>query len=86
MNVKFNDEIILQEADGEFIILDTLNEEIITINSTAGFIVKKIKDGFTLEQIVVQMLEEFDQNYASVLNDLKSFVDELLIIGVLKQD
>ena len=66
----------LVTTDGAMI-LDIAADEMITLNSTGGYVWARLREGKTVEQIVVDLARETGQDPVAVASDVHEFVEGL---------
>lgn len=84
--MKLNPEYILRNIAGEQVIVPTGSASqkingLITLNPTAAFLWSCAGEGLSRQEMVAKMLEEFDVDEATAVEDVNGFLDMLLREG-----
>lgn len=84
--MKLKDGFIIQEVDGEQIIVSAGNMKfngIVRSNKTAAFIVNCLKTNTTEHEIISKMMEKYDASEDLITSDVKSVLNKLKSIGAI---
>lgn len=85
--MKLKKEFITHESDGEQILVSSDTRAfsgLVRSNSTAAFIVNRLKSETTIRQIVDEMAKEYDAPRAVMEQDVKKIVEQLASIGAIE--
>ncbi len=85
--MKLKKEFITHESDGEQILVSSDTRAfsgLVRSNSTAAFIVNRLKSETTIGQIVDEMAKEYDAPRAVMEQDVKKIVEQLASIGAIE--
>jgi len=58
-------------------ILDISADEVITLNSTGGYIWARLQEGKTVDQIVASLAAETGHDAVAVAKDVREFIDQI---------
>lgn len=64
-------------------ILDVSRNQITTLNSTGGFIWDRLRQGWTVEQAILDLASECNTDPSIMEPDVRTFVDRLKLMGLL---
>lgn len=78
MKYKVNKNIVLQKIDKGIAAFDVDRSLLYTFNETAGFIYKKIKQGWEEEKIVLALAKKYDAVLPTIEKDVKVLVKDML--------
>ena len=87
--MKINEGFILKEIAGNFIIISCsdevleLNNTMISVNELGALIWNKINDGYAKDDIISEILKEYDVDTDTASNDFDEFVKTLANAGVI---
>ncbi|MDD5968487.1 MAG: PqqD family protein [Anaerostipes sp.] len=89
--MKVNKEFVLREIVGDYIIIpvgETVLEfkGLITVNEIGVLIWKMLQNEITLDQIVQNILDEYDVEESVAREDVREFLDTLIARGILTED
>lgn len=89
--MKRNPDYILREIAGEKIIVPTgsASQQIngmITMNDTAAFLWDCVGKGMNRQEMIVKVLEEFEVDEATAIQDVNGFSDMLLQKGLATEE
>ena len=89
--MKVNKEFVLREIAGDYIIIpvgETVLEfkGLLTVNEIGVLIWKMLQNEITLEQIVQNILDEYDVEESVAREDVREFLDTLIARGILTED
>jgi hypothetical protein len=79
--MKLNKNLALSESGFAF---NGSTGDTFLLNETAIFLVQKIKDGFSFEQLLNSLLEHYDVNPIEVEKDLLDFLKQLRLFNLLE--
>ena len=65
-------DLAIENADGEFIVLDKAAGKIHQLNSTASFVWNCMSDGLAIDEIASMLAEEFDVEPKTALSDAEA--------------
>ena len=92
MNTRYrlSKEYVCVEVEGDYILVPTTNDKVMTekffvADEVAKFIIKLIQDNTTIEDIALEMTNNFEVS-DDAYNDICYFCKELLEKGILKSD
>jgi hypothetical protein len=77
------DDITWREIDGDLVILDLRSSTYLTANATATVLMRLLTDERTVPQLVRALVDAFEVSEPRALQDVQTFVDELLERGLL---
>lgn len=86
--MKLKENFITHEVDGEQIMVDTDGSDFVGLvrsNSTAAFIVDKLKTGTAKKEIVDAMCEKYDAPWEIIDADVEEILENLRSIGALDE-
>ncbi|QOR65459.1 PqqD family protein [Cytobacillus suaedae] len=79
------DEIDAVELDGEWIILNSFNYTITTLNNMGGFCWSLLNNACTVQDIVQSIKHQFMlEKVESVEEDIEAFLEDLIECGLIK--
>ncbi|MCH5180759.1 MAG: PqqD family protein [Erysipelotrichales bacterium] len=86
--MKISDKFILKNVGGESMLLPINNDfmsvkNLITLNGTSLDIYTFLKDGLTKEEIVEQMLKNYDVDKETLEKDVNEVIQKFISLGVL---
>lgn len=84
--MKLDPKFLTHETKGEHITVSTAGTKfngLIRSNSTAAFIIEKLKSDTTQEQIVDSILEKYDADRQTVEKDVANVISSLRAIGAI---
>ena len=86
-----NPDIIFRKIVDEAILVPIHNdladmECIYTLNPVGAFIWGEIENASTITELHQALIEEYDADPEIVLQDLDEFINEMLLIGAVKED
>lgn len=89
--MKLNPDYILRNVAGERVIVPTGSASqkingLITLNDTAAFLWDCAGKGLSRQEIVRKMLEEFEVDEATAIQDVNGFLDMLLRQGFATEE
>lgn len=89
--MKLNPDYILRNIAGEQVVVPTGQagqkfNGLITLNSTAVFLWECAEKGMSRQEMVEKLLEEFDVDEASAVQDVNGFSDMLLREGFATEE
>lgn len=89
--MKVNKEFVLREIVGDYIIIpvgETVLEfkGLITVNEIGVLIWKMLQNEITFDQIVQNILDEYDVEESVAREDVREFLDTLIARGILTED
>lgn len=89
--MKLNPDYILRNIAGEQVVVPTGQSGqkfngLITLNSTAVFLWECAEKGMSRQEMVEKLLEEFDVDEASAVQDVNGFSDMLLREGFATEE
>lgn len=78
MKYQINKDLLIEEVNKETMIYDSDRSIFYSFNDSARFIIKDIKSGKAIEEIVVRLTEKYGIEKTKAKNDLDEFLDLLL--------
>lgn len=78
MKYQINKDLLIEEVNKETMIYDSDRSIFYSFNDSARFIIKDIKSGKVIEEIVVRLAEKYGIEKTKAKNDLDEFLDLLL--------
>lgn len=89
--MKVSNEFILREVAGEYILVPVGAAAVkfnglITLNEIGAFIFKVLQKEQTEESVVQKILEEYEIDCETAVEDLKAFLQQMREIGVLVEN
>lgn len=87
--MKIKDGYILREVAGSFIVVavgDAVKEfnGVVNLNETGAFLWKILEKGATQDELLKQLLEEYDVDEKTAKNDIQNFVNKLQEANLVK--
>ena len=84
-----NEEFVLREIAGDFILVPVGDTALhfnglITVNEVGAFLWERLKKETTREQLIKDVLEEYEVEEKIVEKDVDDFLSELTNAGILK--
>lgn len=84
-------EYVCVEVDGDYILVPTTNDKVMTekffvADNVAKFVIKLIQDNLTIEDITLEVTNNFEVSYDDAYKDICYFCKELLEKGIIKSD
>ena len=81
--MRLNSEYSLQEIDGEYVLIHSNESEVdfskvITFNEVGAFIFNKIKEGKSKDEILDDLIKEYDAPKDVIEADLNDFIKDLI--------
>lgn len=76
--------LIVEESDGELIVLDQDGEEVHQLNQTAALIWYGLSHELPMEEIAGTLTEAFDVKQEVALSDVRTTIDQLRELGLLE--
>lgn len=88
MKIKSN--FILKEMDDMNIVVAVGDRAksfngVITLNSTATFMWKKLEEGISAQELALALTEEYDVDLSKAQADVEKFTDNLLKEGIIDE-
>ncbi|MQL56531.1 pyrroloquinoline quinone biosynthesis peptide chaperone PqqD [Acidianus ambivalens] len=80
-NIK--NKVKLRKEKNGTVLFDIENEKVYVLNSTAEEIINKIKEGKSLEEIIKELKEEYQDPENKIEDDVRKFIDNLREAGIL---
>lgn len=77
-------EILSQRLEGETVLLDLTSEKYFSIDATGTRIWQLVSEGVSLDSIVETLRCEFDVEPATLNDDVREFLQELLRAGLIQ--
>ncbi len=84
ITIEMSSDVLVQELEGETVLLDMRNGEYFGINSTGSKVWKDMSNGVGLIDIVDSISDSFDLDRALAATDVLSFVRRLGGAGLVK--
>jgi Coenzyme PQQ synthesis protein D (PqqD) len=81
--IRRDDWIMVREIDSEFLVLDTLSNQIHQLNRTASFIWRMCDEGAMRETIASALASEFAVDEETALNDVVETLSKLRALNLL---
>ena len=86
--MKIKDTFILSEIGDSFVVVPTGADTVdlntmITLNETGAFLWQKLCDEKEKEELINEILNEYDIDRETVTNDVEEFIEKLRTIGAL---
>ena len=87
--MRVDDGFVLREIAGDYVIIPTGKTVLdfngmITVNEVGVFIWKMLQEETTFENIVKDILDEYDADEETVKADVQEFLDRIKEAGILK--
>ena len=81
--MKLNSDYSLELIDDEYVLIHSSADEVdfskvITFNEVGAFIFNKIKEGKTKEEILDDLVKEYDATKEEISKDLDEFLNDLI--------
>lgn len=80
------DNLIVHEADREFVLLDGETDRVHRFNSTASAIWRGLEEPGNAESIARTLVDEFDVEWDVALRDAQAALDELAALSLIVRD
>ena len=89
--MRIKKEFVLREIAGDYVIIPTGKtvlefNGLITVNEVGVSIWKMLQEEVTFDQIVQNILEEYDVEESVAREDIREFLDTLITGGILTED
>lgn len=89
--MRIRKEFVLREIAGDYVIIPTGKtvlefNGLITVNEVGVSIWKMLQEEVTFDQIVHNILEEYDVEESVAREDIREFLDTLITGGILTED
>lgn len=89
--IKISENFMLREFADEYIVVPTGEAAaqfngMMNLTETAAFIWREVQAGKTREEIVDNMLKEFDIDVETATRDVNGFIDELIVVGIASEE
>ena len=83
--MKFNDNYIIKEVLGNYILIDLSGQmkDVIKLNETSKTIISYIQQNLTREEIIDKMLSEYEVDKEAFVNDLDELLNKLKNLNVI---
>ena len=81
--IKLRPDLVIENADGELIVLDKEAGKVHQLNSSASFIWTCLGDGLAIDEIALMLSEAFDVKPETALSDVRAALvqfEELALI------
>jgi hypothetical protein len=87
MSIKYiqNKKVIQSKIGEEVVMLDMDSGFYFGLNSVASIIWGKLESAISLEEIIIELLEEYNIDQQTCENDTRAFLDQLLEKNIIKQ-
>lgn len=72
------------ELDGEWVLLDSQRYVVTKLNAVGGWIWSRLKEGATLEMLVIDLVSEYEIDEAAARTDITAFVERLSESGMIE--
>ncbi|HRN70514.1 MAG TPA: PqqD family protein [Candidatus Woesebacteria bacterium] len=72
-----NPQLLIQELQEQVLIFDSNKSYLLTLNGTASLIFLLIKNGGTIENIIVEIMSQYKVEYNKVSIETQTFIEEL---------
>ncbi len=72
------------ELDGEWVLLDSQSYVVTKLNAVGGLIWSRLKEGATLEMLVIDLISEYDIEPDTARADITAFVNRLSESGLIE--
>ena len=88
--MKIKDNFLLKEIAGNYVVVPVGNELIdlncmITLNESGAFLWEKLSGDISLDDLLGEMLKEYDVDKETALADIGEFLDSIRKIGALDE-
>lgn len=84
--MKINKNIVLKKVLDNDVLIDLNNSKsILKLNETSTYIFNLIKDDYSLEEIINEVVKEYDVDLIAASKDVTEFIDELERLKIIKQ-
>jgi len=80
---KRRSNIVFQEVEGSIHILDEKNDSIVSLNSTATFLWKKLSKPVTIENLVQSLTSSFEIGSKQAKEDVNKFIRSMSKLNFL---
>lgn len=89
--MKVDNTFVLREIAGDYIIIPTGKAALefnglITVNEIGAFLWNKLQNEVTFDELVQEILAEYDVQEKIAREDIKEFLEQLMRGGILKND
>lgn len=83
--MKFNDNYIIKEVLGNYILIDLSGQmkDVIKLNETSKTIISYLQQNLTREEIIDKMLSEYEVDKEAFVNDLDELLNKLKNLNVI---
>jgi hypothetical protein len=87
MGIKYiqNKKVIQSKIGDEVVMLDMDSGFYFGLNSVASIIWGKFESAISLDEVIVELLEEYNIDRQTCENDTRAFFDQLLEKNIIKQ-
>lgn len=72
------------EVESETILLNQKTFTVTKLNETGGFVWQSLSESSTFEQLVERTSAEFQADQAAVAQDLESFLEQMIEVGLIR--
>ena len=82
---KLQKGFVVQRYPKKLVLFDSETSTMYTLNDTAAFVFKKMKEGLKKEEIAKQLYNRYNISEKKAQNDVESTIQKLLTIKIFKQ-
>lgn len=82
--LTISNEIIISEIGNDNYVLNIETGKYLKLNNSSMFILNKIKDKKSEDEIVKLIIDEFKINYSQAVSDLKLFIEKATKLKIIK--
>ena len=87
--MKIKQNFVLRNIANEFVLIPIMDDSksfngIITVNETGAYIWEKLNLGLEFDEIVHNLLNEYDVDATKAKENTKEFIDELVKLGIVE--
>ena len=84
INIKPN--VRIEQSEDKIIIIDDIHGEFYECNDTALFMIRKIYKGITREELIKQIIDNYDIENYEAHAEVDRFLNSLFLMGILEQN
>lgn len=81
--VILSSDLIMRKIDDTLLAYNEKTGDLFEFNETSEYILEKLKERFTLEEIYKQLCAEYDCDEATILHDFTVLVQQITDLGIL---
>jgi hypothetical protein len=81
--VKPRPDLVVENADGELIVLDKDAGKVHQLNQSAALVWHGLSEGLAIDEIAVKLTDAFDVDQKNAVSDVRASIEQLSGLGLL---